>query len=179
VGDGLKTEVVEDEQGGFCDPVEPLDDAAFGLGDGDLLAESVHVEVERAQAHRAGVVAQRAGQVRLATAGGSGDEDVLATADPGDIAEHGELVFREVAISGAVDILKGDGVAKFTQSEVQVHTTTLAVLAFSVDEAGDEFVGFGVLVERGGQDGLVGIGHAAQLEVAEGGKRSGSHKKRG
>jgi hypothetical protein len=26
-----------------------------------------------------------------------------------------------------------------------------------------------VLVERGGQDGLVGIGHAAQLEVAEGG----------
>lgn len=169
MGDGLKTEVVEDEQGGFCDPVEPLDDAAFGLGDGDLLAESVHVEVERAQAHRAGVVAQRAGQVRLATAGGSGDEDVLATADPGDIAEHGELVFREVAISGAVDILKGDGEAKFAQSEVEFHAASLAVLAFGIDEAGDEFVGLRVLVERGGQDGLVGRSHATEFKVAKGG----------
>jgi hypothetical protein len=60
------------------------------------------------------------------------------------------LVFGEVAICGTVDVLEGDGVAEFAQAEVRFHTAALSVLAFGVDEAGDEFVGLGVLVERGG-----------------------------
>ena len=176
MSDGLEAEVVQDQQTGFFDPVEPFDDGAFSLGDGDLLAEPVHVEVERALAHRAGVVAQRAGQMRLAAAGGAGDEDVLAATDPGHVREHGKLVFGQVSLGGAIDILKGDGVAKFAQPKVEFHASSLSVLAFGVDEAGDEFVGLGLLVERGGQDGLVGVGHAAEFEVAEGGKGSCGHK---
>lgn len=174
--DGLEAEVIEDQQAGFLEPVEPLDDRAFRFGHGDLLAKTVHVEVERALAHRAGVVAQGAGQVRLTTAGGAGDEDVFATIDPGDVSQDGELVFGEVAVGGAVDILEGDGVAKFTEPEVHVHTFSLAVLALGVDEAGDELVGLGLLVQRGGQNGLVGRGHTPEVEVAKGGKGSGSHK---
>ena len=176
VGDGLETEVIEDQEAGFFEPVEPLDGGAFGLGDGDLFAKTVHVEVEGAQAHRAGVVAQRAGQMRLATAGCAGDEDVLSATNPGHIGEHSELVFGEVAGGRAVDILEGDGVAKFAQPEVEFHAPALPVLTFGIDEAGDEFVSLGLLVERGGQDGLVGVGHASELEVAEGGKGSCSHK---
>jgi len=71
--DGLKAEVIEDDQRRFFEPVQPFDD----VGQGDLLAESVEVKVERAVAVGAGVIAQRAGQVRLSAAGCAGDEDVL------------------------------------------------------------------------------------------------------
>jgi hypothetical protein len=52
----------------------------------------------------------------------------------------------------------------------------LTLLGFGFDEAGEQFLGLGMFVVGAGQDALVGGGHAAQLEVFEGGKGSVSHK---
>ena len=79
----------------------------------------------------------KTGQVRLAAAGCAGDEDVFATVDPGDVGEDGELVFGQVTGRRAVDVLEGDGVAKFAQAEVHFHAPTLAVLALRFWGEGD------------------------------------------
>lgn len=41
MADGLQTKVIEDKEFGFFDPVQPFDDGAFSLGQGDLLAEVI------------------------------------------------------------------------------------------------------------------------------------------
>lgn len=117
MADGLQTEVIEDEQRGLLESVEPLEDGAVSLGQGDLFVEAVEVEVARPTAVGAGVIAQRTGQVRLAATGGSGDEDVLAPVGPAEVGQQGELLGGQVAGRGGGDVLKGDGVAQLTDTK--------------------------------------------------------------
>jgi len=70
------------------------------------------------------------------------------------------------------------GVAKFVDPQVHFHAAMLSALGLGVNEAGQQFVTFGVLVVRQGEDTLVGIGYAAQLGVTKGGEGSYSSKKR-
>lgn len=95
-------------------------------------------------------MAQGAGQVGLAVPACSSDKNIFTATDPGDIPKHGELLFGEVSSSSAVDILEGDGIAQFAEVEVYFHAPALPVMAFGVDESGDEFMGIRMLVERSG-----------------------------
>jgi len=172
VADGLQSKVVKDKQLGFFDSIQPFDDGAFGLGEGDLFAEAVEVEVEGSSAVGAGVMTQCASQVRLTAAGCPGNQNVFTTAKPGQIGEQGELLFGEVTSGAWIDIVEDDGVAQFADPQAGDHAATLAFLGFGVDEASEQFVGFGVLVVGKAEDAFVSGGHAVQLEVAQGGEGS-------
>ena len=60
--EGLKSEVVEDEQGYFFDLVEGFDVRTVKFGGCDFFNKSVHVEVEGFVAHLAGVASECAGE---------------------------------------------------------------------------------------------------------------------
>ena len=74
--------IVEDQdidpgQGGH-----EFEEASVGMGDGQLLQQAESALVEGGVALTAGGIGQGAGPISLAYTGGTGDEDVLMTADP-------------------------------------------------------------------------------------------------
>ena len=171
MGNGLEAEVVKDKEACFFELIEPLDDGAFGFSHSNLLAESVHVEVEGAFPKRAGMIFQGASEVRFTAAGSAGDHDVFASGHPGGVGEYGKLAGGEVTFGSAVDILKGGGVAKFTEPKVKLGTAVGTALSLGIDEAGEHLVTVGLLVEGQGEDGFVGGGHVDEAELAKGGYR--------
>lgn len=53
------------------------------------------------------MVAKGTGKVGLAAAGGSGDEHVFTTADPGEVGQQGELLFRQVVRWTWINVVGG------------------------------------------------------------------------
>jgi hypothetical protein len=82
VGEGGEAEVIEDEELGPGQAVEELGVGAVRAGQGQFSEEPGEAIVAGGEAVTAGTVAEGAGQVALAGAGGAGDEDALVVADP-------------------------------------------------------------------------------------------------
>jgi hypothetical protein len=72
LGDGDESPVVDDEHVSACEAGEQAGVAAVGAGEGELVEQPRGAAVQRAEAGAAGLLGERAGEVGLAGAGGSG-----------------------------------------------------------------------------------------------------------
>ncbi len=77
-----RSPVVDDDEVGAQKGAQHAFVAAGGSGDGQFLEEPRGAEVTYGEAPSAGLVAEGAGEVALARAGGSGDEAVFVTTQP-------------------------------------------------------------------------------------------------
>src|SRR3978361_2374089 len=87
-----EAEVIEDEQLSSSELTQQLGVRAVGLGERELVEEPRHAAADHAQPSTADGLAEGAGQVALAHAGGAGDQRVEVLVDPsagGELAQHG------------------------------------------------------------------------------------------
>src|SRR5579871_216884 len=82
LADGREGEVIEDEQIGASELLQAPAEAAVAVGDAQFFEQTAEAGVEHREALAAGSLAERTREPGLAEAGGAGDEDVVAGANP-------------------------------------------------------------------------------------------------
>ena len=122
-----ESEVVEDEEVGFGEGGEELGVAAVAAGDGEFVQEPGDAQVQCGEAVAAGVVSECTGEPGLADAGGSGDEDVEAFAQPTCGGEGVDECLVEAPWVAIVDVLDaGVGVSQLGTLQSAGHAAVVA-----------------------------------------------------
>lgn len=132
-GHGAEPPVVEDQQVGLGNLGHQLRVAAVGTGEGKLLQQAWQSLIEGRVAEPAGLVGQGAGEVALADAGGTGDEDIVSL---GEVAAAGQGQ-HEVAIEPAggfpVKILNAGALAQVGAAQTGAQAAAVAFGLFAID----------------------------------------------
>src|SRR5690606_6842407 len=99
--------VVENEQTGAREPVEESGVGAVATGQGESGQELREAKVAGREPLAAGLMAEGTGEVGLSAAGGAGDQDALALADPVAANEPQEDGPVEAACFAEIEVLVG------------------------------------------------------------------------
>ena len=124
----------------MCEGAQELLVMSVASGDGEFLEEPGDAEVEDAVAVAAGLVAERAGEVALAGAGGSGDDDVVALAYPVACGQGQHEGLVESARVAVVDVLDGGGLAEPGALEAGLDAAVFAFGVLGVHEHAEAFI---------------------------------------
>ena len=137
-------EVVEDEEVGSGEGSEELGVAAVAASDGEVVQEPGDAQGQSGEAVTAGVVGEGTGEPGLADpryghsgagAGGTGDEDVEAFAQPSPGGEGVDEGLVEAPWVSGVDVLDaGVGVSQLGASQPAGHAAVVAQGEFAVGE---------------------------------------------
>jgi hypothetical protein len=162
VGERREPEVVEDEELRSREAVEELGVGPVGAGDGELSQEPREAVEARRETVAAGAVAERAGDVALSGAGGTGDEHLLVVADPLASGEAEDEALVEPAGAAEVDVLGRRGKVELRHLQESGEAPVVAEGVLTLEEQGEP-----VLEREVTQIGhahllLEGVGHAGE-----------------
>src|SRR5262245_7613825 len=142
--DGFKrrvTEVIDDEEMGFCEFLEKPRIRAVGFGLVEIPKEARGAGVVDLVALAACFVAQGRREVGFSDAGGAGDNEVLVRSDPTATDELKHFLLLKPTRMLVVNFLHGGGHGKVGISEALAEAAVLAVCPFGVGKKSDELRG--------------------------------------
>ena len=159
--------VVEDEEPGPGEPLDDLGIRSVAPGEGEFVEKAGDAVVARGDAGAAGLVAERARDVRLSRARGPADQHRLAVPDPlagGEVQDEGAV---ETSRRLEVDVLDGRVEVEPGMALEALVAALLAFCLLAFEEQGEAVVE-GQLGDVG-HAGLLfeGLGHAREPEFVE------------
>lgn len=132
--------VVQQQDIGVLEGVEPARECAIGVPNAQLLVQAWHALIQGAVASPAGVLGQGASQPRLARAGGASDQHRVAAGDPLAKRQTHHRTAFQATCGAAIEVFDGRlGVFEFGQFEQACAAPVLSAVDLTVYQQGQAF----------------------------------------
>ena len=145
--------------------------AAGGSGDGQFLEEPRGADVAHGEAPSAGLIAEGAGEVAFAHAGGSGNDAVFVAAQPVTFSEGLDEGLVQASGFAVVDVFDTGILAQFGLFEARLQAPGVLFGFLAVEQQGEAFIEAQCVVAAGFELFAVGVVHPGQpqpLQFVEG-----------
>ena len=135
LADRCEAPIIEDQEVGAGELLQAATEAAVAVGNAQFFEQPAETGVENGKALTTRGLAQRTSEPGLAEAGGAGDENVVAAANPVGAGETRELAWIETTSTAGVEVLDtGIGILELGLFEQTFHAPGVAPGEFAIDQ---------------------------------------------